>query len=182
MSEQFPGILANRVLTLFTHGEAFDAKGFADLFVDAPIYQFGNFPVELTRAGIEKSAANFFSQISAVYHEIKMLWEIGDAVFVEMDVSYWRKDGSLITLPCADIFRFDGDRFAELRIFMDVNPVFDAAVDVAENASVFTMSGDEKSVPPGTMRQFTAEDAATRQSVESGLIPKWLLDGPRWKI
>ena len=182
MSEQFPGVLANRVLTLFTRGESFDSSGFADLFVDVPIYQFGNFGIETTRAGIEKSAANFFSQISAVYHEIKMLWEAGSTVFVEMNVSYWRKDNSLITLPCADIFRFEGEQFAELRIFMDVNPVFDASLPVAENASVFTMSGGKQNIPPGTMRKFTAETPAIIERVKNGFVPKWSIEGPKWEI
>ena len=58
------------------------------------------------------------------------MWEVDECVFVEMDVSYWRKDGTMITLPCFDIFRSEGDKFSELRIFMDCNPVFDPKIKV----------------------------------------------------
>ena len=182
MSERYPGTAAEKVLTLFSRGEAFDAAGFARLFTETPVYAFGNFPVELERAGIQRSAENFFSQITAVYHDIKMLWEVGDTVFVEMDVSYWRADGSSVTLACADIFRLDGDLFSELRIFMDVAPVFDPSNSPAANASVFTGPEGSRLPEPRSMRRFFAEHEEGRRRVGEGHAPKWSIAGPRWTI
>jgi limonene-1,2-epoxide hydrolase len=182
MSEKLPGTNADLVKQLFSRGEAFDSEGFITFFTDNPVYQFGNFEVCLDKAAIKKSADNFFSQISAVYHDIKMMWEVGDAVFVEMDVTYWRKNGSVITLPCCDIFRVEGEKFSELRIFMDVNPVFDPTIPVPDSASVFTVSEGEKLTPPNTMKKHFAEHSEGIKRVADGFLPKWSITGPKWSI
>jgi alkylhydroperoxidase/carboxymuconolactone decarboxylase family protein YurZ/catechol 2,3-dioxygenase-like lactoylglutathione lyase family enzyme/limonene-1,2-epoxide hydrolase len=179
---KLPGTTTDMVKRLFSRGEAFDSEGFITFFTDTPVYQFGNFDVCLDKAAIKKSADAFFSQISAVYHEIKMMWEIGDVVFVEMDVTYWRKDGSVITLPCCDIFRVQGDKFSELRIFMDVNPVFNPKIPVPNSASVFTISGGKRLAPPNTMRQHFAEHPEAQERVKNGFAPKWSITGPKWPI
>lgn len=182
MSAQFPGQNADLVKRLFSRGEAFDSAGFVTFFTDTPVYQFGNFEVCLDKESIKQSADNFFSQISAVYHEIKMMWELGDVVFVEMDVLYWRKDGSMVSLPCFDIFRVEGDKFSELRIFMDVNPVFDPSIPVPPSASVLTISQGKQIIPPGTMRRHFAEHPEGKQRVAQGYVPKWAIAGPQWQI
>jgi predicted SnoaL-like aldol condensation-catalyzing enzyme len=181
-SEKVSGTNVDLVKRLFSRGEAFDSEGFITFFTDTPVYQFGNFNVCLDKASIKQSADNFFSQIDAVYHEIKMMWEVGDLVFVEMDVLYWRKDGSMISLPCTDIFRVQGDKFSELRIFMDVNPVFDPKIPVPPSASVMTVYEGKQVLAPGTMRRHFAEHPEARERIVQGYVPKWSIAGPRWPI
>ena len=181
-TEKISGTNVDLVKRLFSRGEAFDSEGFITFFTDTPVYQFGNFDVCLDKQSIKKSADNFFSQIDAVYHEIKVIWEVGDTVFVEMDVLYWRKDGSMISLPCTDIFRVEGDKFSELRIFMDVNPVFDPSIPVPQSASVMTASEGKQVLPPGTMRRHFAEHPEAIQRIGQGYVPKWSTAGPRWSI
>ena len=182
MQEKLPGTNTDLVKRLFSRGEAFDSEGFITFFTDKPLYQFGNFDVCLDKESIKKSADNFFSQIDAVYHEIKMMWELGDVVFVEMDVFYWRKDGSMVSLPCFDIFRVEGDKFSELRIFMDVNPVFDPKIPVPEKASVLTFSEGKKLMPPGTMKKHFAQHPEAQERIKLGYGPKWAESGPKWPI
>ena len=172
-SPRLPGEAADIVKQLFSRGESFDGEGFASFFTDNPVYQFGNFDVCFDKDAILKSSDNFDSKISAVYHEIKMMWEVGDVVFVEMDVTYWRNDGSVITLPCFDIFRFEGNKIAELRIFMDVNPVFDPKIKVSDTASVMTLSQGKRLTPVKIMKKFYAENEAGKQRITEGFIPKW---------
>ncbi len=181
-TEKISGTNVDLVKRLFSRGEAFDSAGFVTFFTDNPVYQFGNFEVCLDKEAIKKSADNFFSQINAVYHEIKMIWEVGDLVFVEMDVTYWRKDNSEISLPCTDIFRVEGDKFSELRIFMDVNPVFDPTISVPPSASVLTASQGKALIPPGTMKRHFAEHPEGRQRVADGYAPKWSVAGPKCAI
>lgn len=175
--ERLPGTTTDMVKRLFSRGEAFDADGFITFFTDNPVYQFGNFEVCLDKAAIKKSVENFFSRISAVYHEIKMIWEVGDVVFVEMDVTYWRKDGSVISLPCCDIFRVEGDKFSELRIFMDANPVVDPTIAVPATASVFTVSQGKRLNPPNIMKKHFAEHPEGIKRVETGFAAKWSVNG-----
>ncbi len=182
MHDKLPGTNTDLVKRLFSRGEAFDSEGFITFFTDTPLYQFGNFDCCLDKATIKKSADAFFSQIDAVYHEIKMMWEVGDTVFVEMDVLYWRKDGSMVSLPCFDIFRVEGDKFSELRIFMDVNPVFNPSIPVPESASILTIAKGEHLTPPGTMRKHFAEHPEGKERVEKGFVPKWSIAGPKWPI
>ena len=181
-TEKISGANVDLVKRLFSRGEAFDSEGFITFFTDKPVYQFGNFDVCLDKESIQKSAENFFSQINAVYHEIKMMWEVGDLVFVEMDVTYWRKDNSEISLPCTDIFRVEGDKFSELRIFMDVNPVFEPSIQVPKSASVLTASEGKTILPPGTMKKHFAEHPEGKQRVIDGYGPKWAIAGPKWAI
>ncbi|VEP12874.1 Ethyl tert-butyl ether degradation EthD (fragment) [Hyella patelloides LEGE 07179] len=175
--EPFLGKNVELVKLLFSRGEAFDSQGFITFFTDTPVYQFGNFEVCFDRESIKKSADNFFSQIDAVYHEIKMIWELGDLVFVEMDVIYWRKDGSVVSLPCCNIFRVEGDKFSELKIFMDVNPVFEPSIPVPDSASVFSVSQRKRLISPDIMKKHFAEDPEAKQRIETGFAPKWLLNG-----
>ena len=181
-TEKVSGANIDLVKRLFSRGESFDSEGFITFFTDNPVYQFGNFEVCYDKQSIKQSADNFFSQINAVYHEIKRIWEAGGLVFVEMDVMYWRKDGSLVSLPCCDIFRVEGDKFSELRIFMDVNPVFDPNLPVPESASVFAASEGQTILPPETMKQHYVEHPEGQSRVSSGFAPKWSIAGPQWAI
>lgn len=180
--EKLPGTNADLVKALFARGEAFDSQGFSDLFTDTPVYQFGNWDICFDKAAIKQSTAAFFGMVAALYHEIKMLWEIGEVVFVEMDVIYWRQDGSSVSLPCTDIFRFEGDKVAELRIFMDAAPVGDPTIPVADTAAVAIAAQRQKIKSPEIMRKFFAQHPEGRRRIAQGFVPKWTIAGPRWSI
>ena len=182
MSDSSVGVMSDTVVRLFGRGEAFDSEGFIGFFTDKPMYQFGNGEPCLNKAAIKASVDNFFGSVAALYHDIRNLWEVGDVVFVEMDVTYWRKDGTSITLPCCDIFRFSGDQVAELRIFMDANPVFDKSMVVSASASVMTVSEGKRVTPPGTMRKYFAEHPEGIARATHGFPPKWSIAGPKWPI
>jgi FAD/FMN-containing dehydrogenase/ketosteroid isomerase-like protein len=180
LTDRIPGVMADTVVRLFARGEAFDSNGFATFFTDNPMYQFGNGEPCLNKAAIIDSVTNFFGMVDALYHDIRNIWEDGDTVFVEMDVTYWRKDGTSITLPCADIFRFEGDKIQELRIFMDANPMFNRSMAVGDKASVMTISEGKRVVPPGIMRRYFSEHAEGIQRIANGYAPKWSTAGPKW--
>jgi catechol 2,3-dioxygenase-like lactoylglutathione lyase family enzyme len=182
MLDRIPGVMADTCIRLFGRGEAMDSEGFASFFTDTPMYQFGNTEPCLTKAEIFDSVAHFFSAVDALYHDIRNVWERGDVVFVEMDVTYWRHDGSSVNLPCTDIFRFNGHKIEELRIYMDANPLFDKSLPVGQNASVFTMSRGNRALQPGIMRQYFTEHEEGIYRANNGHPPKWALTGPRWPL
>ena len=88
----------------------------------------------------------------------------------------------MIALPCCDIFRIEGDKFSEFRIFMDVNPVFNPSIPVPRSASVLTASEGNTILPPGTMKRHFAEHPEGQQRVADGYGPKWAIAGPKWAI
>jgi ketosteroid isomerase-like protein len=182
MTDRIPGAMTDTVVRLFGRGEAFDSDGFIEFYTDRPMYQFGNAAPCLDKPAIRASVAAFFSAVQALYHDIRNLWEIGDVLVVEMDVVYWRKDGSSVRLPCADIFRFAGDKVQELRIFMDANPVSNKSLEVPPLASVLTVSEGKQVTPPGVMRKYFAEHPEGKARVAKGLGPKWSTAGPKWQI
>jgi hypothetical protein len=182
MAERIAGVMSKSVVRLFARGEAFDAAGFITFFTDKPVYQFGNGDPCLDKPAIKDSVTAFFGGVDALYHDIKTLTEVDDTVFVEMDVMYWRKDGSSVTLPCADIVRFDGELIQELRIFMDAGPVFNASAVIPKASSVMTVARGERITPPGLMREFFTSDPEGKSRISQGLGPKWAVAGPKWRI
>ena len=174
--------MADTCVRLFGRGEAFDSNGFISFFTETPMYQFGNGEPCLTRAAIKDSVDVFFGSVDALYHDVRNVWEVGDAAFVEMDVTYWRHDGTSVTLPCSDIFRFKGDRIEELRIYMDANPLFNKALPVGKRASVYTQTETRRAVQPHIMRRYFTEHAEGIQRSANGYPPKWALAGPRWPL
>lgn len=110
---------------LFLAGEAMNINNFVNFFTEDALYQFGNFPVVYGHQGIKDSSVGFLEKCEGLHHHMKNMWQLSEElVIVEMDVTYIRHDGKVFTLPCADTVRFKGDKISELRIFMDVTPMF----------------------------------------------------------
>ena len=112
------------VRRMFLAGESMHVERFAAFYTEDALYQFGNFPVARGPQGIIDTSQGFLAKVAAVDHHIKNMWKVGeDVVVCEMDVTYTRRDGKVITLPCCDTVRIKGDKVQELRIYMDINPV-----------------------------------------------------------
>ncbi|MEH2313015.1 MAG: nuclear transport factor 2 family protein [Nostoc sp.] len=100
------------------------AEKYVDFLTESAKFRFGNFDALVGHKAIKDSLVNFCQQVKSIYHDIKREWEIGDVVFLDMEVTYYRLDGVSVTLPVMDFFQFKGDLIEELQIFMDINPVF----------------------------------------------------------
>jgi hypothetical protein len=53
-------------------------------------------------------------------------WQAEDAVICRGEVTYIRHDGSTLTVPFANVFRMDGDKVRDYRIYMDASALFPA--------------------------------------------------------
>ena len=139
MTDRIPGVMADTCVRLFGRGEAFDSEGLRH--ASSPIRPCTSLATVSPASPRPPSGTRWpgsSASVDALYHDVRNVWELGDVVFIEMDVIYWRKDGTSVVLPCSDILRFDGPKIQELRIFEDANPLFDAALPVGPHASVFT--------------------------------------------
>ncbi|HEY9695444.1 MAG TPA: EthD domain-containing protein [Oculatellaceae cyanobacterium] len=122
---KFSGKRIDIIKKMFLAGESINVHNFVQFYTDDALYQFGNFPVVYGPQAIKDSSAGFIEKCEGVHHHINNIWEVGeDTAVVEMDVTYIRHDGKVFTLPCCDTIRFKGDKIQELRIFMDITPVF----------------------------------------------------------
>jgi ketosteroid isomerase-like protein len=102
-----------------------DTGGAIRFFAAAASYRFGNASpavgVEQIRQALASSTPDAIQKATV---DIKELLEFGDVVVCEMEVSYARKDDSVVTLPCTDLFRFENGLIQDMRIFMDAGPLF----------------------------------------------------------
>ncbi len=88
-------------------------------------FTFGNAPPAVGRAAIASTVDQFFSGIDGLSHTVEDVWERDGSVVVRLSISYTRKDGGKVVLPCANIWQRDASgQIADYRIYMDVNPVF----------------------------------------------------------
>ncbi|NTU50770.1 MAG: nuclear transport factor 2 family protein [Desulfobulbaceae bacterium] len=124
---RFSGEKIDIVKKMFLAGEALNVDNFIKFFTDDCYYQFGNFPPARSPQEIASSSTGFIEKCEGLHHHIVGIWEASDGtLFCEMEVTYINHAGKVVTLPCCDIIRFEGDKVKELKIFMDINPLFNA--------------------------------------------------------
>ncbi len=98
---------------------------FVNFFTEDALFRIGNPDARVGRQEIWHSVVAFCRQVKLIQHDIKQMWEPEENVAIlDMEVTYRRLDNRVVTLPVMDFFRFKGNLIQELRIFMDVNPLF----------------------------------------------------------
>ena len=113
-----------RLLKIF---ETFNVPEAMKLFAEDATYQFGNYPVAVGIEQIKQAASSSHMDFikSAIFDVKSMIEPGGGVVACEMDIKYLTTDGRTITLPCADLFRFNEKGLVmEMKIFMDAGPLF----------------------------------------------------------
>ena len=110
---------------LFETIDSMDARGFAAAFTDEGRFRFGNAPTVVGRDAIEDAVSQFFSQLTGLRHDILDVWDHGDVVISEVEVTYNRQDGKTISLPAVTVGRRNESLLSDYRIYMDVNPLFE---------------------------------------------------------
>jgi ketosteroid isomerase-like protein len=113
-----------RLLKIF---ETFNVPQAMELFDSNATYSFGNYPPAVGIDQIKQAAASSHMDfIKSCTFDVKSMLEPGGGVVAcEMDITYITTDGRTITLPCADLFKFnDKGLVKEMRIFMDAGPLF----------------------------------------------------------
>src|ERR1700756_5933442 len=92
---------------LFSVTDAMDVDTVVGLFAEDGHVVFGNAqPMEGTDA-IRAGVTAFYDTIAGLHHEIVKEWNVGDDTIVELRVTYDRKDGQRVTIPCVTIFHGD---------------------------------------------------------------------------
>jgi ketosteroid isomerase-like protein len=117
---------AQWVHNYFQTVDTLDANAIAAHFTEDGKFRFSNQPPAIGKQAIRDALAQFFSTIEAMHHENTGLWlgDDGNSAVYEVDVTYTRKDGTQITLPCASILRSRDDKVYDFRMNMDISPVY----------------------------------------------------------
>jgi len=128
MSNRKAGELVELIGHVFAAGEAMDLDRFVQRFSEDALYQIGNAPAIRGRQAMldAESFKAFNSTVKSLVHNVTNTWEVGDILIVEMTVTYVRRrDSKSITLPACDTVLFKGDMVQEMRIYMDLSPLFE---------------------------------------------------------
>src|SRR5438128_2736436 len=116
---------AERVRHLFAAVDTRDPAAPLEHLTDDIRFRFGNGPEVNGKAEFERGGVDFFGSLGGIRHDVTALWEPEpDVAIAEMQVHYTRLDGSRISLPCVNVFRFRDDLIADYVIYMDIGPVF----------------------------------------------------------
>lgn len=93
-------------------------------FTDDAIYQIGNWQPVIGGTGIIQLLPAILQKIDRVNHNIKHLWEVGDTVICEAEVTYTRKDGKVFSVPNLNLIHFTEDKIDKYQAFIDASVVF----------------------------------------------------------
>lgn len=116
--------MADWVKNLFATIDRKDADGFAAYLTEDARFRFGNAPAAVGRENVRDAVADFFSSIKGLDHDILDVWDTGETVIVELEITYTRLDEQQVVLPCANVFRMRDGKVGDYLIFMDISPVY----------------------------------------------------------
>jgi len=109
---------------LFAAIDAKNTAAFLATLSPTAVFRFGASPPVRGKEAIGSAVDGFFSSIAGIRHELKNQLGDGSLVACEGEVRYTRHDGSMITLPFADFFEFDGDLIDGYRIYIEIAPLY----------------------------------------------------------
>jgi hypothetical protein len=104
--------------------DAMDLEAFKSMHSDNARVIFANYPPAVGPDQIAGAIGQFWSTIGGLKHNMVNRWDNPDESILEVAVDYKRKDGTSVRLPCVSILKPDGDKVGELRVFIDVAPLY----------------------------------------------------------
>lgn len=111
---------------LFGTIDAMDSKRFVAYLTEDARFKFGNADAVEGKEKIEQAVSGFFGTIGGLHHDVLNVWEHPGVVVTELRVTYTRKDGRKVAVPCVNVFGMEGDKIRDYKIFIDVSPVYAA--------------------------------------------------------
>ena len=110
---------------LFATVDSMDVATIASLFAADARVVFGNGQPMVGTDEIRAGITSFYDTIAGLRHRIVNEWNVGDDAIVEFKVSYDRKDGQQVTVPCVTIFHTDAaGKIDNYRVYFDVAPIY----------------------------------------------------------
>lgn len=108
----------------FNAADAMNLEAFKDMHSPRARVFFANYPAAEGPDAIAGAIGQFWSTIGGMKHAFVNRWDLPGESILEARVQYTRKDGTDVTLPCMTVLKPEGDRVGELRVFIDVAPLY----------------------------------------------------------
>jgi len=109
---------------LFNAIDRMDVKSFESFLAEDSIFRFGNAEPVRGRSNVSEYVAGFFSSIRSLKHEILGVWDKEDALIVQGEVTYVRKDSRSVKVPFVNLFKLRGMLIHEYLIYVDASPLY----------------------------------------------------------
>jgi ketosteroid isomerase-like protein len=110
---------------LFALVDTMDVATISALFAEDAQVAFGNSQPFVGIERIRTGLTAFFDTIAGLRHDIVNEWNVGDDTIVEFEITYARKDGRQVTIPCVTIFHVDAaGKIDAYRVYFDVTPIY----------------------------------------------------------
>jgi hypothetical protein len=95
------------------------------LFAENARVVFGNSEPMVGIDEIRPGLTAFFATIAGLRHEIVNEWNVDGETIFELQVTYDRKDGRQVTIPCVTIFHTDqAGEIDDYRVYFDMAPIY----------------------------------------------------------
>ena len=112
--------------------DGMDLEGYLAQHTDDVRFRFGNGPTTTGKEPIREGLTQLWGSIAGLRLDFVQVWDTGDAGISEAVTVYTRKDGSQIGIPVTTILRKRGDLVADIRIYIDLAPLFAPAAAEAQ--------------------------------------------------
>jgi hypothetical protein len=110
---------------VFAMTDAMDVGAVVGLFATDARVVFGNGQPMVGVDEIRTGTTAFYDTIAGLQHAIVNEWTFGSDTIVELKVTYDRKDGQQVTIPCVTIFHTDAaGKIDDYRVYFDVAPIY----------------------------------------------------------
>ncbi|MDT5329527.1 MAG: hypothetical protein QOF31_824 [Mycobacterium sp.] len=114
-----------RTRNVFAMTDAMDISAVVALFATDARVVFGNGQPMVGVDEIRAGTTAFYDTIAGLHHAIVNEWNFGNDTIVELKVTYDRKDGQHVTIPCVTIFHTDAaGKIDDYRVYFDVAPIY----------------------------------------------------------
>jgi ketosteroid isomerase-like protein len=110
---------------VFAVVDSMDVAALGSLFAESGRLTYGNNAPLVGLQEIRRGATLFLETISGLHHTIVNEWHVDGEIIAELKVTYDRKDGQQVTIPCVTIYHCDGDgKIDDYRVYFDVAPIY----------------------------------------------------------
>ena len=110
---------------LFAMTDSMDVDTLLSVFAEGARLVFGNGQPLVGLVEIRTGITAFFDTIAGLRHSIVTEWTLGADTIIELKVTYARKDGKQVAIPCVTIFHTDATgQIDDYRVYFDVSPIY----------------------------------------------------------
>jgi hypothetical protein len=110
---------------LFAMTDSMDVDTLLSVFSEGARVVFGNGQPMVGLDEIRTGTIAFYDTIAGLHHSIVTEWDFGADTIIELKVTYDRKDGQQVTIPCVTIFHTDATgKIDDYRVYFDVAPIY----------------------------------------------------------